>query len=222
MSNFFDDLLTGHLSRRQVVKAFAAVPAMETAAAQIKQAEKEKKQARRKEGAIYSPENIGGGGRIERNFYREWTKTSKVPMVEGYSIMDAKTQEVHPWPEIGGNGVYLNFSGNVHMDGAIMEIPNRKALLQSRKFYEQLVVCLAGRGTTTIGNPPHTNKVEWGERKPVLDSDERHAPAQKRRFAASRALACDHDVPAFSELIREPGVDHGFEFFVQRSLRRLA
>jgi mannose-6-phosphate isomerase-like protein (cupin superfamily) len=163
MSNFFDDLLTGHLSRRQVVKAFAAVPAMETAAAQIKQAEKEKKQARRKEGAIYSPENIGGGGRIERNFYREWTKTSKVPMVEGYSIMDAKTQEVHPWPEIGGNGVYLNFSGNVHMDGAIMEIPNRKALLQSRKFYEQLVVCLAGRGTTTIGNPPHTNKVEWGE-----------------------------------------------------------
>src|SRR6266700_5424209 len=163
MSNFFDDLLTGHLSRRQVVKALAAVPAMGAAAAQVKQADKERKQVRRKEGAVYSPENIGGGGRIERNFYREWTKTSKVPMVEGYSIMDAKTQEVHPWPEIGGNGAYLNFSGNVHMDGAIMEIPSGKSLVPARKFYEQLVYCLVGRGTTTFGDSHHQNKVHWGE-----------------------------------------------------------
>ena len=47
-------------------------------------------------------------------------------MVEGYSILDAKTQEVHPWPEIGGRGTYLNFSGNVHMDAVIMEIPSGK------------------------------------------------------------------------------------------------
>jgi len=159
MSRFFDDLLTGHLSRRQVMKTLAAVPVVGTAGAQSKQG----KPTRNKEGAIYSPENIGGGGRIERNFYREWTKTSKVPMVEGYSIMDAKTQEVHPWPEIGGNGTYLNFSGNVHIDGVIMEIPAGKALLQTRKFYEQLVVCLAGRGTTTIGNTPLASKVDWAE-----------------------------------------------------------
>jgi len=159
MSRFFDDLLTGHLSRRQVMKTLAAVPVVGTAGAQSKQG----KPTGNKEGAVYSPENIGGGGRIERNFYREWTKTSKVPMVEGYSIMDAKTQEVHPWAEIGGNGTYLNFSGNVHMDGVIMEIPAGKALLQTRKFYEQLVVCLAGRGTTTIGNTPLKSKVDWAE-----------------------------------------------------------
>jgi oxalate decarboxylase/phosphoglucose isomerase-like protein (cupin superfamily) len=163
MSNIFDDLLTGHLSRRQVMKALAAVPAVGAAAAQVKQPGQDKKAPGRKEGVVYSPENIGGGGRAERNFYREWTKTSKVPMVEGYSIMDAKTQEVHAWPEIGGNGAYLNFSGNVHMDALIMDIPNGKALLATRKFYEQLVVCLAGRGTTTVGTAPHANKVEWGE-----------------------------------------------------------
>jgi mannose-6-phosphate isomerase-like protein (cupin superfamily) len=164
MSSFFDDLLTGHLSRRRLMQALAAVPTVGAAAAQTqsKQAGPEK-QARRKEGAVYSPDNIGGGGRIERNFYREWIKTSRAPMVEGYSIMDAKTQEVHPWPEIGGTGAYLNFSGNVHMDGMIMEIPSGKALLQTRRFYEQLIVCLVGRGTTTIGWAPHTNKVEWGE-----------------------------------------------------------
>ena len=113
MSTIFDDMLTGHLSRRRLMQAIAAVPLVgATASAQ----EKEQRKSQRKPGAVYSPDNIGGGGRIERNFYREWTKTSKTPMVEGYSILDAKTQEVHPWPEIGGRGVYLNFSGNVHMD----------------------------------------------------------------------------------------------------------
>jgi len=158
MSNLLDDLLTGHLSRRRLMEALAIPLAAVTVSAQ----EQSPDQPRRKAGVVYSPDNIGGGGRIERNFYREWIKSSKVPMVEGYSILDAKTQEVHPWPEIGGRGVYLNFSGNVHMDGLILEIPSGKALLQTRKFYEQLVVCIAGRGTTTIGSG-NANKVEWGE-----------------------------------------------------------
>src|SRR5207248_1231857 len=83
----------------------------------------------------FSPSNIGGGGRVERDFYREWLKTSKVPMLEGYSLLDAATQEVQPWPEIGGRGLYLNFSGNVHMDGVIQEIQAGKALEPRRYFY---------------------------------------------------------------------------------------
>src|SRR3974390_893655 len=161
MASFFDDLLTGHLSRRRIMKALAAVPTIGAAAAQSKSTQDKK--PRRKDGVTYSPDKIGGGGRVERNFYRDWIKSSKAPTVEGYSIMDAKTQEVHPWPEIGGNGAYLNFSRNVHMDGMIMEIPSGRTLLQTRRFYEQLIVCIAGRGTTTIGSSPHTNKVEWGE-----------------------------------------------------------
>jgi quercetin dioxygenase-like cupin family protein len=152
MSNLLDDLFTGHLSRRRLMEAIALPLAAGVASAQKKKGD-----------VVYSPENIGGGGRIERNFYRDWTKTSKVPMAEGYSILDAATQEVRPWPEIGGRGMYLNFSGNVHMDGVIMEIPNGKSLVPARKFYEQLVVCLAGRGTTTFGDGQHQNKVHWGE-----------------------------------------------------------
>lgn len=163
MSNLVDDLLTGHVSRRRLMETLAIPLAAAVAYGQDSSPDKGQGKSRRKAGVVYSPENIGGGGRVERNFYRDWTKTSKVPMVEGYSIYDAKTQEVHPWPEIGGRGVYLNFSGNVHMDGLIMEIPSGKALLQTRKFYEQLVVVLAGRGTTTIGGGTSPNKVEWGE-----------------------------------------------------------
>jgi uncharacterized RmlC-like cupin family protein len=159
MSHLLDELFTGHLSRRRLMEALAVPLVGAAASAQ----EKEKPKTKRKPDAVYSPENIGGGGRIERNFYRDWTKSTKAPMVEGYSILDAKTQETHPWPEIGGRGVYLNFSGNVHMDGLIMEIPSGKSLLPVRKFYEQLVVCLAGRGTTTFGDGANQNKVQWGE-----------------------------------------------------------
>jgi quercetin dioxygenase-like cupin family protein len=84
-------------------------------------------------------------------------------MVEGYSIYDAKTQEAQPWPEIGGRGVYLNFSGNVHMDGVILEIPEGKALAPRHTFYEQICYVLAGRGWTTFGEGRQQNKVEWGE-----------------------------------------------------------
>lgn len=162
MSNLLDDLLTGHLSRRRLMQGLA-VPLVGAAAGAQESAKPKSSAPKRKEGVVYSPENIGGGGRIERNFYRDWTKSSKVPMIEGYSILDAAKQEVQPWPEIGGRGLYLNFSGNVHMDGVIIEIPNGKSLLPSRRFYEQLIVCLGGRGTTTFGDGPHQNKVNWGE-----------------------------------------------------------
>ncbi len=158
MSSLLDYLFTGHLSRRRLMEALALPLAGAAVSAQ-----ESKPPEKKKAGVVYSPENIGGGGRIERNFYRDWAKTSKVPMVEGYSILDAAAQEVQPWPEIGGRGMYLNFSGNVHMDAAIMEIPNGKSLLPARKFYEQLVYCLAGRGATTFGDGPHQNKVQWGE-----------------------------------------------------------
>ncbi|MGI8743931.1 MAG: hypothetical protein ACR2NN_15415 [Bryobacteraceae bacterium] len=158
MSHLLDELFTGHLSRRRLMEALA-VPIVAAAAS----AQEKEPTAKRKPDVVYSPANIGGGGRIERNFYRDWTKSTKTPMVEGYSIMDAKTQETHPWPEIGGRGIYLNFSGNVHMDGLIMEIPSGKSLLPVRKFYEQLIVCVAGRGTTTFGDGANQNKVQWGE-----------------------------------------------------------
>ena len=59
--------------------------------------------------------------------------------IEGYAITDAATQELKPWPEIGGRGLYCHFSGNVHMDAVIMEIPPGKALTPGKHMYEQLI-----------------------------------------------------------------------------------
>jgi quercetin dioxygenase-like cupin family protein len=163
MSNLLDDLFSGSFSRRKFIKlasiAGFSVPLANQALAQVAAQSAPQGQ----DGVKFSPSNIGGGGRVERDFYRDWIKTSKVPMVEGYSILDAKTQEVQPWPEIGGRGVYLNFAGNVHMDTAIWEIPDGKALIERHHFYEQIVYVLAGRGYTTFTQSKQQKKFEWQE-----------------------------------------------------------
>ena len=163
MSNLLDDLFSGSFSRRKFIKlasmAGLSVPLANQALAQVAAQSAPQGQ----DGVKFSPSNIGGGGRVERDFYRDWIKTSKVPMVEGYSILDAKTQEVQPWPEIGGRGVYLNFAGNVHMDTAIWEIPDGKALIERHHFYEQIVYVIAGRGYTTFTQNKQQKKFEWQE-----------------------------------------------------------
>jgi quercetin dioxygenase-like cupin family protein len=160
MANLFDELLLGTVSRRQL---FGAFPILIGGAAAVSAQTREQPKPASDDGLKLSPSNIGGGGRIERDFYRQWIKNSKVPMVEGYSILDAKTQEVQNWPEIEGRGMYLNFSGNVHMDAVIMEIPAGKSLRPQAHFYEQLTYVLAGRGRTTFGEGKNQNKVDWAE-----------------------------------------------------------
>lgn len=167
MSDLLDDMFTGAVSRRKFIELASAagliLPVANHALAEVAAQSLPSTSPKAQEGPKLSPPNIGGGGRVERDFYRDWIKTSKVPMVEGYSILDAKTQEVQPWPEIGGRGVYLNFSGNVHMDTAIWEIPQGKALVQRHHFYEQIVYVLSGRGYTSFTQGRRQNKFEWAE-----------------------------------------------------------
>ena len=102
MANLFDELQMGTVSRRRLLELFSvAAASAELASAQSPQA----KPSAAKDQPKLSPANIGGGGRIERDFYRQFLNNSKLPMVEGYSIFNAARQEVQPWPETGGRGV---------------------------------------------------------------------------------------------------------------------
>ena len=166
MANLIDDFQQGFVSRRRLLELLTGAAGTVTLASKPLNAQSGK-QTKAPAGIVeppkFSPANIGGGGRIERDFYREWLKKSKAPMIEGYSLLDAAKQEVQPWPEIGGKGLYLNFAGNVHMDGVIQEIPAGKSLDPKRHFYEQIVYVLGGRGYTTVGSGNKPNRVSWGE-----------------------------------------------------------
>ena len=175
MKQLLDDLFTGTVSRRKFIArasvAGLALPLLgsslvETAYAQgSKQPKpKPKPETIEQENPVYSPANIGGGGRIERNFYRDWIKHTKIPRYDNqHSVFDVVTHEVQPWPEIEGRGMYLNFTGNVHMDGVIFEVPPGKALAPRKNFFEQVFIGLRGNGYTLFGEGPRKNKVEWGE-----------------------------------------------------------
>jgi len=162
MAKLIDEFQQGMVSRRRLLELLTSA-AGSVVLARAQGAKQNETPAGIVEPPKLSPPNIGGGGRIERDFYREWLKKSKMPMVEGYSLLDAAKQELLPWAEIGGRGLYLSFSGNVHMDGVIQEIPVGKALDPRRHFYEQIVYVLGGRGYTNVGNGNKPNKVSWGE-----------------------------------------------------------
>jgi quercetin dioxygenase-like cupin family protein len=169
MSRFADELFLGSLSRRDFLERLSAAGAGASILAGALPAEVAQCQEKPKQKPVpeedevrYSPENIGGGGRVERDFYRQWLKGSRVPRVDVYSVWDARTQEVQPWPEIGGRGLYVNFTGNVHMDSVIYEIPEGKALVARRHCYEQLLYVLRGKGHTLVGDS-RPQQVNWAE-----------------------------------------------------------
>jgi len=169
MKELLDDLFNGTVSRRKFLErasaAGFALPLLGSAiTADAQEGKPKQKPPASSDDVVYSPANIGGGGRIERNFYRQWTKSTKIPKIDDpYSVFDVVTQETKPWPEIGGRGLYINFTGNVHMDAAIYEIPEGKALVPRQHFYEQIFIGLRGRGHTEFGSGARKNKVEWGE-----------------------------------------------------------
>jgi hypothetical protein len=83
MSNLLDDHFSSAVSRRKFIemasKAGLALPMANLTLAEVAAQSVPKAP----EGQKFSPANIGGGGRLERDFYRDWIKTSKVPMVHG-------------------------------------------------------------------------------------------------------------------------------------------
>jgi hypothetical protein len=83
MANLMDDLQQGMVSRRRLLELLTVAAGSVVIASEPLRAQSGRQTTAPKgivEPPKFSPSNIGGGGRIERDFYREWIKTTKVPM----------------------------------------------------------------------------------------------------------------------------------------------
>ena len=66
-------------------------------------------------------------------------------------MRNLKTVELKPWARRGGKGVFINHEASqVTNDCYVCEIPPGKALNPQRQMFEEMVLVLSGRGSTTV------------------------------------------------------------------------
>ena len=68
-------------------------------------------------------------------------------------MRNLRTVEVKPWARRGGNAVFVNHDASrVSNDSYVMEIPPGKKLEPHRQLFEEMILILEGRGSTTVWN----------------------------------------------------------------------
>jgi quercetin dioxygenase-like cupin family protein len=150
-----------------------------------------------------------------RSPYREWRATEGIPVHEGFGI-DCGTVELAPWARLGGSGAYIDLAGRGdYCETYVAEIAPGGHLEPERHLFEETILVLRGRGTTTLELADGTEHIlEWQQGSLFaipLNARHRHANASGRepaRFAAMTTL------PIVMNIFRDPSfvfaADHDF------------
>src|SRR6478736_5337197 len=65
----------------------------------------------------------------------------------------AEGLDLKPWARRGGNAVFVNHDASrISNDSYVMEIPPGKKLEPHRQLFEEMILILEGRGSTTVWN----------------------------------------------------------------------
>jgi hypothetical protein len=68
-------------------------------------------------------------------------------------VRNLRTVDLKPWARRGGNAVFVNHDASrVSNDSYVMEIPPGKKLEPHRQLFEEMILILEGRGSTTVWN----------------------------------------------------------------------
>jgi len=98
--------------------------------------------------------------------YERWKEDQGIPTLTGYYVPNCYTQELVPWKERGGSGIFVNLEGTGGFnDTYLFELAPTESSKPIRHIYDELVFILKGQGTTTVwvdGKPKQT--FEWRER----------------------------------------------------------
>ncbi len=95
--------------------------------------------------------------------YQQWQGQEGIPVIKGFHVQDLRTVPVHPWPRMGGKGVFVNMDGTGDSnDSYIAEIAPGGSLTPERHLYEEVLYVLSGRGATTVWHEGGAKQtVEW-------------------------------------------------------------
>ncbi|HEY2241444.1 MAG TPA: hypothetical protein VGI21_21760 [Streptosporangiaceae bacterium] len=85
--------------------------------------------------------------------YTRWVAGEGLDIVSGFYIRDLRALELKPWARRGGRGVFINHDASrTSNDCYVCEIPKGGSLAPQRQLFEEMILILDGRGSTTVWN----------------------------------------------------------------------
>jgi oxalate decarboxylase/phosphoglucose isomerase-like protein (cupin superfamily) len=97
--------------------------------------------------------------------YRRWIAAEGLDVISAMYVPNLRTVDVKPWPRRGGKGVYVNHDASrTSNDCYVCEIPAGKKLEPQRQLFEEMILVLSGRGSTSVWNDAGSRiTFEWKE-----------------------------------------------------------
>ena len=85
--------------------------------------------------------------------YIRWVRAEGLDIISSFYVPNLHTVELKPWARRGGRGVYLNHDASrTSNDCYVCEIPPGNELAPQRQLYEEMILILDGRGSTSVWN----------------------------------------------------------------------
>jgi oxalate decarboxylase/phosphoglucose isomerase-like protein (cupin superfamily) len=96
--------------------------------------------------------------------YTRWVAAEGLDRISGFYVPNLNTVELKPWPRRGGNAVFINHDASrTSNDCYVCEIPPGGKLAPQRQLYEEMILVLSGRGSTSVWNDSGAKvSFEWG------------------------------------------------------------
>lgn len=97
--------------------------------------------------------------------YTRWVKKEGLDIIDGIYVPDLRAVELKPWKRRNGHGVFINHDASrTSNDCYVCEIDPGEQLVEQRQLYEEMILILSGRGSTTVRNDAGQKvSFEWQE-----------------------------------------------------------
>jgi oxalate decarboxylase/phosphoglucose isomerase-like protein (cupin superfamily) len=85
--------------------------------------------------------------------YTRWIRDEGLDIIAAHYVPNLHTVELKPWARRGGSGVFINHEASrTSNDCYVCEVPAAEKLAPQRQLFEEMILVLDGRGSTTVWN----------------------------------------------------------------------
>ncbi len=96
--------------------------------------------------------------------YTRWVAAEGLDIIPAIHVPNLNTVDLKPWGRRGGKGVFINHDASrTSNDCYVLEIPPGGKIAEQRQLFEEMILILSGRGSTSVWNDAGAKVTfEWG------------------------------------------------------------